>query len=212
MPRKRSSTKPRDYFQPLDSEPPTALKNNRLAWMAGCELAGQLMTLPFGYRPSKFRKDLLKGKKLPLSVFSRDLVAARDVVTILLKHGHEAACAAFNEWLSSTTLHLPRLISREVRRGRKTWQTVTWGRQGTRGLKGDIRFRPFLSPALALWLILSEPDAHPRLLQCAACGMWFFIRTLHKAIARASGQRVYCSPRCRSRQTVADTRRPPSVS
>jgi len=217
MPRPRLRTNPNDRFQ-FQSEPPTALRNNRLAWFAGCELAGQLMTLPFGHRPphrklpSAFRKDLLKGKKLPLSVFSRDLVAARDVVTILLKHGHEAACAAFNEWLSSTTLHLPRLISREVRRGRKAWQAVRWGRQETRGLMGGIRLRPVLSPALALWLILSEPDAHPRLLQCAACNVWFFIRTLHKATARASGQRVYCSRRCRSRQTVADTRRRSSVS
>jgi hypothetical protein len=82
-----------------------------------------------------------------------------------------------------------------------------WGRRVTKGLTGGVRYLPFLSPALALWLILSEPAAHQRLLQCATCHVWFFSRTLHKAAARASKKKVYCSSPCRSRQTVADTRR-----
>lgn len=226
MPQQRSSTKPPDYFQPLTAEPPTALKNNRLAWFAGCELVSQLNTLPFGHRPprrvpSALRKYLAKRKKLPLSAFPQDLVAARDVVTILLKDGHEAACVAFNERLASSALHLPYLTSKQQQQPcttsaqRKIRRGVVWTCQTSRGLTGSVRRLPFLSPALALWLILSESAAHPRLLQCGACNIWFFTRDLKKANAWARGNKVYCSPRCRTRQTVADSRshqRKPSVS
>lgn len=228
MPRQRSSMKSCDYFQPLTSEPPTALKNSRLVWMAGCELVSQLNSLPFGYHrprrpvavvPPESRRSLLKGKKLPLSAFPQDLVAARNVVTILLKDGHEAACVAFNERLASSALHLPYLTSKQLlpyttSAQRKIRRGVVWTCQTSRGLAGSVRHLPLFSPAVALWLILSEPNAHPRILQCGGCNVWFFTSDLKKANARARGNKVYCSPQCRTRQTVADSRsrHRPSVS
>lgn len=107
-----------------------------------------------------------------------DLMAARAVVDVLLAEGHDAACRRFNQCLASTTVHLPILKSGLPRqRDRKRQQGAAWVR---RPYSGVPQYRPFFPPALAVWLVLSEPEAHPRLKRCTWCRCYFFARTRHR--------------------------------
>lgn len=200
MPR-RPNAKAGDRFQDLTSPPPAAFAHNRLAWMAGCDLALALHTLPIGVRHPRRHlspefASLVSTEDPARPDPDPDLVTARAVVDVLLAEGHDAACRRFNQCLASTTIHLPILKSGPPRqRGRKRQQGAAWVR---RSYPGVPRLRPFFPPALAVWLVLSEPEAHPRLKRCTWCRYYFFARTRHRT-PRSSA--TYCSRVCKSRHT-----------
>lgn len=203
MPRKKSPSKRRGK---PDAMPPSAFRHNWLAWRAGCDLAGGLNSLPIGVNlpgrrvPPAFRKYVAEaGPPLPLDHFPPDLLDAWKVVEVLLTEGHTAACHEFNRRFGSSGLPLlspgePRHSARKVRKGAAL-------------IVPDLRRPTFYPPALCLWLILWEPEAHPRLLRCDACRQYFFARSRHQTCQT----RVYCSGRCKTRKTVADSRRRPKM-
>jgi len=179
---------------------PRALGHNRLAWYAGCDLVVGLNSLPLSVRlpmkpvPPALRDSVAKpGRTLPLSDFPRDLMEVWEVVKLLLSKGHDSACEEFNKRFGSFDCHLPLLVPKQPQHYARSLQ------KGAALMRPEDRSPTFFPPALSLWLVLWEPEAHPRLRRCRTCHDYFFARSHH--------QTVYCSTRCKRRQTVADCRR-----
>jgi len=194
--KKRSKTPQEPYA------PPRSWRGGPFVWLAGVDLIeGGLNSLPFGYRgpkrhvPAQFKHLVAPpGRKLPPSAFPHELRDAKEVVDALLEKDYAAACKQFNTRLASASipLCLPLLAPTPPRHyARMIVQGTAWQRHKTAK-------HTFLPPAFSLWLILSSPEAYPRIRRCKECCRYFWARNLQRT--------RYCSNRCRIRSTVAASR------
>jgi len=150
-------------------------------WLAGLDLVKHLNSL----------------SDPPRHVYLGRLEKAKAVVDTLIDKGYNAACNEFNKQFnrSSALFCLPRLEPKRPKHyARLIVQETTWHRTCWHPEHSSVP-----PPTISLFLILVTPEAHPRIRRCRACLRYFWARNRQNT--------AYCSPRCKSRSTVAATRK-----
>lgn len=156
--------------------PPAALRHNRLAWYAACDVVGALSLHTRTCTP--------KGDLGDAAAVLRVLVDTRKEPDIA------GACEEYCRRWATRRVALPVL---QADRGKVTWLN----RVG--GPRGSVTVMTAFPPALAVWLLLSEPEICKRIRQCPECDTFFLDATRNRS-------KRHCSTRCTSRATSRDYR------
>lgn len=138
--------------------PPAALRHNRLAWYAACDVVSALIGTPRG-----------------------DLEDAAAILRVLIDNRTEpniaGACEEYHRRWASRRVALPVLQAHQSK--------VTWlNRQAT--LRDSVNVMTAFPPALAVWLFLSEPEICKRIRQCPECDAFFLDATRNRSKRRCS--------------------------